>query len=164
LLHYALLDIERRSIDDPSIDSGALDINIWPYKLTDAEVREMGLAIASVIGCISPIRLVEHPWSFYTPQYVKDTYSGLILYNHNQWLEAMGESLFLVGLPAITLAAPKLTHSRMPTAEEMDFGTKKVIDPWEAASYMMSQNLGIDYVDVLHYCLAHPTIATTVAV
>lgn len=155
LVHFALLDLERRAITDPAITGVALDVNVWPYQLTEAEAHDIALAIAQRAGYRSPIRLLCQPMAYFTPSLIKDQYAGLIFYNHNEWFTCHAEELLLqVGIPQVTLVAPKLVNDRLPTDEELDYGTEVKRDAYEITSFMMTPHVGLEYVDVLHYCVA----------
>lgn len=155
LVHYSLLDLERRSIVDPGITGVALDVNVWPYRLTDGEAHDIALAIAQRAGYQAPIRMMCEPPAFFSPTHVKEHYAGMILYNHNAWFrEHADELLMRVGIPQVTMVAPKLVHDRMPTEEELDFKTEKKRDAYEITSFIMTPHVGLEYVDVLHFCVA----------
>lgn len=163
LVHFSVAEIEHRSLTDPATQGCELDVNTYPYLLTEEEQRGVMEALLLRIGINAPIRLLYEPPSFFTPELIRKRYAGMILYNHNAWLEAQGEKLFagVMGIPNVTLVAPKLAKDTMPDPAMYDFkahGVKRDIDPFDASAHVLSQFIHLEFVDVGHFCLAHPGI------
>lgn len=155
LVHYALLDLERRAIVDPSISGVALDVNVWPYQLTDAEAHDLALAMAERAGYQSPVRLLCQPPAYFTPTLIRQSYAGVLLYDHHSWFKLHADELLMrVGIPQVTMVVPKLVYDRLPTAEELELGTEKKRNAFEIAEYMMLPHVGLEYIDTLHCCIA----------
>ena len=158
LVNYGLLQIEHQAIQDPEIHGAALDVNLWPYVLSEAEQQALLVALAQCLGYRAPIALLCEPWSAFTPERVRSTYAGMILYNHNDWFKAQAERLNVQGIPQVTLVAPALAYRGIPTDEALTFEFKGKINPYEATEYAMVEKIGLEYVDVSNYCIAIPQI------
>lgn len=162
LVHYGLVEAERRSVNDPTISYVAVDINEYPYKLTEAERRAFAQALVRVLGVKSVIRMIYAPPAAITPEKIRDEngepYSGMILYNHVAWFQAHWERLLQVSIPRVTLVAPKLWPEKPLDDYDLTVEGMGRVDPWHQATAPLLQHIGLEYVEVRHYCIAHPAV------
>jgi hypothetical protein len=163
LVHYMLIEVENLALTDPMIAGARLDINVYPYKLTQAERDGIAWAIAHRAGWRSRIRVLDQPPIYFTPAIVRHDYQVMVMYNHNAWLEAQSSELFAseVGLPGVTLYAPRLAKDEMPPKESYDlrkYGVKHEFDIFEAVAHAVTQYITLEYLPIDQYCIAWPGI------
>lgn len=154
LVNYAMREIEHRSITDPETDGAALDVNVYPYKLTDEEKRMYALSIAELVGYKCQVRMIDEPWGALTPAVIRERYAGMILYNYAEWMGAVSEKLFVLGIPRVTMVAPMLVKE-LPTEArlaELSEQAKTAMTPWRIGTYSVIQYVGLEYVETCHFC------------
>jgi hypothetical protein len=164
MIHYQVVEVEYRSVDDPTLAGALVDVNIYPYQLDRDEQTGLLMALAQRIGTQAQIRLVNQPPRYYTPALVKQEYYAMVLYNHNEWFAAHQAELFSdmgVKMPGVTLYAPQLVRSEMPPAELQDFtkhGFRKDVGVFDVMARGMAGLVGLEYLPINQYCIAFPGV------
>lgn len=154
MLNFQLLDLERKYTLDPTLEGTELVVNLYPYRLSQAEEVAVGKAILRSVAQRTPVRFIFESPDKLTPELIRPQYSGLIFYNHHVWMQRHAESLTRMGIPQVTLVAPKLFHERIPTEEECHLDIDKPMDIWEFTSIMATEAVGVEFLDVAQYCTA----------
>lgn len=154
MLHYQLLELERKLALDPTLSGIELEVNCFPYQLSSEEKTVFALSIAQTIGRKTPIRMIYVPWNEMNPLHVRSYYSGLVLYNHNDWLKHNHTALIRIGLPQVTLVAPKLYYQPISANDESRLEGDKEINVWKMLTTMYAEVVGLEFLDVVNYCNA----------
>lgn len=163
LLHYMVTEVEFRAVEDPTLTGAMVDLNIYPYKLSPEEREALAMAVAQRVGVNAPIRIYNQPAEYFTPNLVRTEYYAMLMYDHNAWFKAHQRELFAteLGIPAVTMYAPKLALEEMPPPELCDFtkhGARPGIDIFEAVAHGLQQYITLEYLPINHYCLAYPGV------
>lgn len=158
LVHYGLAQLEHRSVSDPEIEGVSLVVNAYPYQPTKAEAHALEIAIARVAGIQSTVKLIYEPWEAFTVKRCRG-YTGLVLYNHLDWFKLHWEELFSLGMPQVTMVVPKLIRGEGITGEMLHVdGLGRELNPWSDGALSMLEYVGLEFVDVKHFCIAHPKV------
>ena len=163
LVHYMVLEVEYRAINDPQISGAEVDLNIWPYTLSDEERLALAAALTQRVGWKAPINVICQPPQYFTPSLCKGSYYAMVLYDHDAWFKVHQSELFAttVGMPKVTMYAPRLAAKEIPPPDMCDFskhGVKKKIDIFDAVAHGLSQYVGLEYLPVNQYCICYPGI------
>lgn len=118
MLYELISKMEQMETDTPFVEDLQVHVNYWPYVLSDDERYQFELAISAYSGIETPVRLFsQHPMEL-TPRHIKQTYSGLILYDFREWCSYHITALENVHFPTITVIAPALFHDKVLKPEE----------------------------------------------
>lgn len=79
-------------IDTPYVTKPAIEINLYPYKLTERECGRLLKGVEKITGERSDIGLIYEPIDFLTASVVKQRYIALFLYEHWEWLETVAKA------------------------------------------------------------------------
>lgn len=154
MLHCQILALETKHGMDPTLEGIELVVNLHPYQLSPEEETAIGQALVRMIGKRTPVRFVSLSPKELTPEMVRADYSGLVLYNHHDWMKLHQDYLTLRGIPRVTLVAPKLCYEKIPTAEEQNLEIDRPMDMWSFVQIMASEAIGLEFLDVEQYCTA----------
>lgn len=154
-LHCQVMTLESKQGMDPTLEGIELVVNLYPYQLTAAEERAVGLAILSMIGHKTPVRFVFLSPSELTPAMVRKEYAVLALYNHHAWLRAHEAYMVTHGMPRVTLVAPKLCFEEVPAPEKQSLEIKGgKVDMWHAMEVLGAEVIGLSFMDVMFFSTA----------
>lgn len=157
LLHYGLVRMERDAITDPTLDGVLLEVNVYPYQLTQAETHAFALAIAQCAGVHAGVRMIDESWQDLTVERCRD-YNAMVLYDHHSWFKHHWETLIKRGMPQVSMIVPKLYLDQPIAPEMLRVEGIGEVDPWEQGRIPMLEYVGLEFVDVQHYCIAHPKV------
>jgi len=125
------------SLDKSHIDkTPSLVVNTYPYRLNEEETEGMKRLI-EVNALCGDITIIYHDPTEFTVKEFVEQYSGMLLYNYNVWLDALGNDPDIYSIPLIekVLIFPQIYHTPPPPEYgEEDFG--KIIE--ETFSYIIS--------------------------
>lgn len=136
LLHQIASGLEAISAQDPEIKEIVVELNCWPYKLTPELKEIFGTAVGAYTSLSTRVEPVDVPPECLTPKYFKDSYSTVILYDFNQWQGKFANEIIEHKMPDVTIIAPMLFHTRIPTDEELMDKDGNIMNPWAAAEAM----------------------------
>lgn len=157
------LDLSR--INTPHTSSVALDLNIYPYILTDEEKQVMVGAIRAYIGEIIPINIVSYAPRELTLRTIKTKWSCVIIYDLMEWLSAQFDN-DLIGrvedgasrCPEVTLIAPEIYHdsNALPTEEDIVKMPDGSMDSPAALEAIMAEFIGLNIMDLDMFSILPP--------
>lgn len=154
MLKELITKLEIDAAETPFADQLALEVNVWPYQLTPEETDMMQLAVMNFAGIETVPTISCYPPEQLTPEKVKKSYSGLIIYNFRDWLQHHMEQFQKWPCPRITCLAPALFHG-----EEVD--VKKLIQDdmrtdlsaFEMTEMACAEFLGVNLLDVRYFSI-----------
>ena len=134
MLHELITKLEINDAESPYVEGVEVEVNFWPYQLDDEEIDGLSKAIMVFSGMETLVRMVSiHPMEL-TPDFIKDRYTGLILYDFKEWFEYQKSKYATVKTPDLTVLAPALFYDKIPTPEEyLAEGIDSGITPFELA-------------------------------
>lgn len=99
----------------PEIKSICLEVNIWPYALSEDERFTLAATIAELMELFVPVEVVSIPLEQITYEFIRaKRYIGLIMYNYRQWFYEANRHYKErpQGCPSISLFAPAISVSK----------------------------------------------------
>lgn len=114
ILNELVLKLERETIDTPFISRVKVDVNIYPYVFDDEEKDLLALAVMARCGVETEVKCIRAPPEALTPLFVRDRYSGMILYNFRDWMRHHLEAFKTAKMPRVSVLAPALYHDVVP--------------------------------------------------
>ncbi len=134
-----------------------VDLNIYPYKLTDEEIQNYCEELNLKLGDDVIVKPVNYSYKDLTPTLVKNEYSCIIKYNFNKWLDEQAYAFDKVRAPEVTVLLPNIYWNEKPdekTLKEIkrDLGMNEL----EYFELISAPLLGIKLINVVFYCAALP--------
>lgn len=131
MLNEIIKRMEQESDTTPFVESVTVDVNIWPYELSDEERDEIAVAMMAHVGNQTLVNTVRLPPEQLTPPYIKQRYSGMILYNFRDWMQPHMETFKKFLMPRVTVLAPALFYDQVPTRDDIaSEGMKEDLNPF----------------------------------
>lgn len=151
----------KQDLMDPETNGVEVVINMWPYvDLSDKESYEITRAIMYHMGIRPQVRHICIAPESLTPQYIKSSITGLIMYDFAGWFKIQGDALVNCRMPDVTVLTPALFRDkRVPTAEEATVPKLKGMTPFEILEFSVVQAIGLTMIDVGYFSLLSPHTA-----
>lgn len=154
LLKELITKLEQAEEETPFADQLALEVNVWPYQLSDAERDMMQLAVMAYAGIQTTPEIVSIAPQELTPEKVKRKYSGLIMYNFRDWLQHHMEQFQKWPCPRVTCLAPALYHGEEVDVEKLIVDDmRKDLSPFEMTEMACAEFLGVSLLDVKYFSI-----------
>lgn len=100
-------------------DSYSISVNINGYDLSDKAKDVLILSMTQYTGGIAEIDIVDIPLDDLTVDLIKRTFTHVIMYDFNAWLERHKERFSHVQMPEVTFLVPRL-HIAGTTTEQLN--------------------------------------------
>lgn len=147
MLHELMRHLELSEDDTPFETALGLDVNVWPYELSEAESDALTLAVMVRAGHQTIPRVVRIAPEALTPARIKSEYSGMILYDLREWLQHHVEAFAAIPCPRVTVLVPALFHERIPEPEEyLTEGIRRDVSPFELTRLGAIEMVGLDFI------------------
>lgn len=143
---------------NPETGNVEIDLNIYPYKLTQEEATELSSLVERDVGIVAKVNIVNIPYNKINFAFINQCkYTMLVFYNFNQWLyESLdGVKDRPIGTPSVIVVAPALFPNRSILEDRKNFKTAdgKFIDPFDALTFKLADLFSLRFVDVGDFCL-----------
>jgi len=147
--------LAEQAIVRPYHDGVKVVVNYFPYELSVEEREAIGQALVVRLGIQTPPELVFITPENLTPSHCKQTYSLMIVYEFEEWLELHSAAFAHTRLPEVDMYAPAL-FCKLPTAEELERTTREAAHPVFAMEFYASPLIRLKLLDVRHFCILSP--------
>lgn len=147
LIKKIVSGLAEQAIKRPFHNGGKVVVNYYPYKLSEEEQVEIGKAIAIWVKGTAPVELVNIPDSALTPEYCRDNFALMIMYDYAPWLDLHAESFKKVQIPNLTLFAPAIYFEKKPTDEELKRLVSESMHPFEGMTFLVSTIMDLQLLD-----------------
>lgn len=145
----------------PTLQVAQLDVNIYPYELTDVEKKDFVDCIMAYSDVEVKVNLISiSPIELTFIHIRNEGYKGLFVYNFSEWAEIhipkieAGQQY----CPAVTMVVPELLQSieNFPSDEELTMANGRKTTPFEAlqialAPFIRMQYVSVDLVSILEF-------------
>lgn len=111
----------RNSEKTPFKTEPKIEINIYPYQLSEEEIGVLVDTFAALTNQTAHIEIVRRSYEEITPSFVKKNISVMVMYHYFEWLEfhSANENFRRVTCPNVTLLGPALYFRELPTQADM---------------------------------------------
>lgn len=120
-LRRLIKDSLLEAVVQQRVERMCFTVNVWPYDFSDPGLVEM------LIGCIrfhtystSSVRIVSIPDEELTPQFCRDNFQIMIMYDWVEWLDKHKAFFENDGMPGVTLVVPEIFKEAVPTQDDID--------------------------------------------
>jgi len=143
LLFNIAKEIESQRIDMPDVERLIVEVNVFPYKLTDEEKDYLISTIMTFLTIGTEVKIIEYPMIRIDPLKIKDTWDAVIIYDFNGWFTLHGEKLSNVQLPRVLMFAPAL-YIKDPKELEEDIKDNNGISPFTAMELGLVERISLE--------------------
>lgn len=118
ILAELTMKLGAETLNTPFVSEVVVHVNCYPYVLDEEEQEIIASAVAA--RCLEETRVMcvyiapEH----LTPSHILEHYSGMILYNHREWMEHHLEAFKTARMPRVSVLAPALYYAEVPDKDE----------------------------------------------
>lgn len=137
----------------PHVEDIAVDLNVYPYKLSAEEKDELEKVVLHYSALETQVSVIDVPIKRLTPRHLDSRYSSVIMYDFNGWMEYHGKSLPENKIPSLTFIVPRLYPERPPTEEEIKKEGFESIDAYTALQFGLAEFISIQAIPVEHFCI-----------
>ena len=148
---------------NPQFEGVDVQINSYPYQLTDEFKQEFCECIAASLRLDIDVQMVNHPYSEMTTDFiVANKWTFLVMYNFSQWFN---ETLAIAKTvprptPRTTVISPMLVGSVKSVLEELEkeAPSKTRANPFDSMQIALADIIGIRFLPVADFSLIGLTV------
>jgi hypothetical protein len=141
----------RQLISSPMHYRPKIDINIYPYDLSEDEVAVISKSVVQLTKGRSDVEIVRLPPADITVAYIKANLTSMIMYDYIAWTDARFEDFKTKTCPEVQLLAPRLYFKRKDPVPPKT-------DPFKGTEELMAPFIGLKILPVEHFCfVARPS-------
>lgn len=119
-----------------------LQVNVYPYEFTPEEQMVLLDILRNLLPNWDEITSVSIPLEQLTPDYLRDEWDYVYIYNFNEWLKLYGPILETKRIPLVTFVTPRVLQNGFPKDEE-DIKSLKAIDPFLSSEFLLHEYVGL---------------------
>lgn len=152
-----MLTLMDKNTDCPVFGSLGLEINFYPYVLSNNEIKEIEKVAGEIFQHLFGVKLVRYTPHMLNVTVVKDNYLNLIMYNPKQWLDTHQNELRKGALKDVVLYIPKVNQLRALTEEEQTKQKEFGMRIWEDGLKMLfAPCIQLEFLPVKLFCAETP--------
>lgn len=156
LLNGMVSNLESLRINTPFVDAVVVEVNIYPYLLTEEQCELYVTAILAYTGMETPVRIVRYAPQELSPSIIKARWEAVIMYDFDAWITLHWSSLLTYRIPKHSLiTAARSANQRIDNESLKAAGIEK-IHPFAAAEGCFMEFVGLDMLSILHFCAIPP--------
>jgi len=142
----------------PFMNEFELEINTYPFILTNEEKVDLLACLQDVLGTIVPIRIAHISLEDLTMEKVRNEYAAMIMYNYFDWLNCHSESLKKQHIKDVGLYVPRLyfLDKEQISAEVREQLKKRGKDGFDALAEILQPILTIQFLPIALFSAATP--------
>lgn len=153
-------EMVREAIAHPFVKEVRIDINTYPYKLSEVERKDIETMISYYVGPVVTVSTVMLPPSVLTPKYLDENYTLVVMYDFDTWLVTHlndEKDIKHKRCPRVTLLAPAKYRDgyNLPKEEDLisneDGGLRA--DPFEVTRFALIDYIGLEFYPMDFYSL-----------
>lgn len=135
-----------------------IEVNIYPFKLSEDACRAITNAIAIYLDTYLYIETVSYSPAQLSPSFIRDTYSDVVMYDFNDWYTVNHLIVPGIFMPEIRFHTPAIARGKRVSDMDPDI-LREVVDvtgslnPFEVAIYELSDNLSLRYEDTRFFTI-----------
>ena len=128
--------LAEQSLVRPYFSEYVLTVNLYPYRLSDAEQVAIRRCVQYWTGPQTKVRLASLSPEELTPQYVRNNFACLVDFDPYTWLNVQAKAFEVVRCPDVTFIAPAIYHQAPPSEEQLSSIDPKVGNPFKSMSFL----------------------------
>lgn len=161
MVRHFLRLMAMESLQSPEVGGAHLQVNVWPYKLTDDQREYYREAIGMHCHEAQSIDMIDvAPQNLSIAEAVAK-YKIMIDYCYEEWLESRAEELKETRAPNVLYFTPAIYHVERPTQKQLETmrNSTPSMHPFEASEFEVHPFLSVHFLDIRHFSLVDPRTA-----
>lgn len=155
ILHDLVLKLEQDTIDTPFISRVVVEVNVFPYEFDESDSMTIELAVMARCGVETEVKCVRYTPQQLTPSFIREQYSGLILYNFRDWMQHHLVEFGQVKMPRVSVLAPALYYDVVPSKSEFQKeGIVETIDAFQLSEVGTIELFALSLLPAANYSMA----------
>jgi hypothetical protein len=150
--------LSEMAITRPYFDGVQIAVNVWPYKLSAEERKDLGDSVSAWTGGLVPVTLINIKPEALTPQLVKTQFAMMFMYDYGSWMEMHSEAFNETRhrCAEIHLVAPAMYFNEKPDEKTLKELIREAAHPFQAAMMLASPLVGLELIDVKYFSVVAP--------
>lgn len=146
----------KQSLTTPYFTTVEIDVNLYPYRFSDAEAKTLLESLVQRLGKLVSINLISKSPEELSVDYVTDNYLAMVMYDYTQWFNANDKALRKKPLTQTGLYVPKLYNMRTLTeTEEREF-KKFSTDPFSVLVRLLKPFATVQFLPIALFSIDVP--------
>lgn len=141
----------RQAVEDPQIDKIGVEINVWPYEVSDLVMEAIEYAIKVWVSVDCEVTTVNYDRGSLTPELIDRNYAAVIFYDFDGWLAVHDRALVDKRIPTVSVIAPALYRNGRPEEVVHDDGSP--VEPFAATELALVEYLTLVMKDATFFSL-----------
>lgn len=139
----------------PNDEKLIIHLNIWPYdNLNQDEIDMFRDCLRYYTYSYPEIVVISAPLDTLTPEYCKENYDIMIMYDYETYLETHLEALQKLQMPQVSLIGPQMCRCKKFDEEAEEEIKKMNIDRYRAMEIGMTPIVALKLMPVSLYCIS----------
>lgn len=152
-----IVNLETAAGNHPQASKPIVEVNTWPYTLTDETRRFLRAAIGNYAGMETAVLMVHHAPQDITVAKLKEKYGAYFVYDFAHWLRLRIPELEHQAMPRVQVFAPSLLEIPLPSPEDMEqLGLERSADPLRVAEASLAPSMAVDFMPTFMFCIFRP--------
>lgn len=154
MLKQVLNTLELDGKRTPIPSKVSIDVNYYPYKLSENELKVMAASIANHLNDDSiDVRMITASPEEMTVEFCKSRYNVMVMYDYEEWLNLIGKQFDDMVMPEVYLFVPSIFVQDRPSDEKIKEITKESMHPMEALEFLAKPLVNLQLVDVKYFSI-----------
>lgn len=134
-----------------------LDINVFPYEYSDEDKAYLAGVVHAMLNNIIGIRVIEEDLKDLTPTRCRATYSMMVTYDYDRYLNTHSAALIKQPCPELILVAPMVYFNTNPDENEetIDY-LKQGINSLALLETTIAPRICLKFVDIDVFSIVYP--------
>lgn len=135
----------------PFTEKVTLDVNFWPYSVSEDVRVEILSAVKLMIGTEVEVDSVHLAPEQLNPELIDRSWDGVVMYDFNQWLGLHEGALRKHPIVSIPFMVPMLYANRVPAEGETEIEELGEVSPFAALEMVLSEYVMLHVMDVKYF-------------
>ena len=138
-------------------------VNTYPYQLSDEITSQIVVALGDKLigdlGIKIPLQIVaDHlPDQALTPEYCKQHFAAMFMYDYTPWLEVQKHALIKRPMPEVSLFAPAIYFVQTPTEEDLALSqTEFGMNPFQVIQKSLRGGIDLQLLPIELFSIIKP--------
>lgn len=131
-----------------------LTVNVYPYKLTNAEMRELEMHLPMYTGFDVKLSVEYIPFEQLSLNNCRHRYSYMIVYNFEEWMTHHVDQLGVHPNDDFMVLAPQIAYNKTYTTVEYQ---GEQVNPFASLGLMFSGSFTLEFLDITYYSVPLPS-------
>lgn len=141
----------------PHHEKPTLDVNVWPYDLTDDEKAQLRTLVYLQMKGVIGVNVFSRDIADLTPGHCSEHYHMVIVYDYHDYLNAHSNALIKEPKPYLMLIAPMVYFNRNPeTDEETIEHLKRGINSLALLEASIASRICLKFINVDIFSILYP--------